>query len=103
MIFQMIFLHDFSRDARHSLFMTMSITKIAGDLAAGRLTARQHLETCLAAIDCEDGKRAFITVNTDAARAEAAMRSHIEAAQRVRVRALRAQPSRDETYDGDLL
>jgi DNA-binding GntR family transcriptional regulator len=39
----------------------------------------------------------------DAARAEAAMRAHIEAAQRVRVRALRAQPTRDETYDGDLL
>ena len=39
----------------------------------------------------------------DAALAEAAMRAHIEAAQRVRVRALRAQPSRDQTYDGDLL
>ena len=39
----------------------------------------------------------------DAALAEAAMRAHIEAAQRVRVRALRAQPTRDETYDGDLL
>ena len=49
----------------------MSISKIAGGLAAGRLTARQHLETCLAAIDSEDGRRAFITVNTDAARAEA--------------------------------
>ena len=51
--------------------MSMSVSKIAGDLAAGRLTARQHLETCLAAIDSEDGRRAFITVNTEAARAEA--------------------------------
>ena len=51
--------------------MSMSITNLVGQFAAGHLTARQHLETCLAAIDCEDGKRAFITVNTDAARAEA--------------------------------
>ena len=51
--------------------MSMSITNLVGQFAAGHLTARQHLETCLAAIDCEDGKRAFITVNIDAARAEA--------------------------------
>ena len=50
----------------------MSISKITGDLAAGKTTARQHLETCLEAIDSEDGRRAFITVNSDAARAEAA-------------------------------
>ena len=35
--------------------------------------------------------------------AEAAMRAHIEAAQRVRVRALRARPAQADTYDGDLL
>ena len=51
--------------------MSMSISKITGDLAAGKTTARQHLETCLEAIDSEDGRRAFITVNSDAARAEA--------------------------------
>ena len=51
--------------------MTMSISKITGDLAVGKTTARQHLETCLEAIDSEDGRRAFITVNSDAARAEA--------------------------------
>ena len=49
----------------------MLISKMAGDLAAGSLTARQHLETCLAAIDSEDGRRAFITVNAEDARAEA--------------------------------
>ena len=49
----------------------MSISTITGDLAAGKTTARQHLETCLEAIDSEDGRRAFITVNSDAARAEA--------------------------------
>ena len=49
----------------------MSISKITGDLAAGKTTARQHLETCLEAIDSEDGRRAFITVNSDAARTKA--------------------------------
>ena len=44
--------------------MSMSISKITGDLAAGKTTARQHLETCLEAIDSKDGRRAFITVNT---------------------------------------
>lgn len=39
----------------------------------------------------------------DGLRAEAAMRAHIEAAQRVRVRALRALPDRQHGYDGDLL
>ena len=44
---------------------------IADALAGGSLTARDHLESCLAAADCEDGRRAFITLNSDAARAEA--------------------------------
>ncbi len=39
----------------------------------------------------------------DGSLAEAAMRAHIEAAQRVRVRALRARPDRTPSYDGDLL
>ncbi|WP_111429731.1 GntR family transcriptional regulator [Rhodobacteraceae bacterium DSL-40] len=39
----------------------------------------------------------------DGAFAETAMRAHIEAAQRVRVRALRAQPGRMSGFDGDLL
>jgi len=51
--------------------MSQSISMIAKAFATGTLTARQHLESCLAAIDSEDGRRAFITVNTDAARAEA--------------------------------
>ena len=51
--------------------MSMLISDIAAGLAAGTLTARDHVESCLAAIDSEDGARAFITVNDDAARAEA--------------------------------
>ncbi|EBA09815.1 GntR family transcriptional regulator [Sagittula stellata] len=39
----------------------------------------------------------------DGALAEAAMRAHIEAAQRVRVRALRTLPNRTPGFDGDLL
>ncbi|MFW2589478.1 GntR family transcriptional regulator [Sagittula sp. SSi028] len=39
----------------------------------------------------------------DTALAEAAMRAHIEAAQRVRVRALRARPDQAPSFDGDLL
>lgn len=39
----------------------------------------------------------------DGSLAEAAMRAHIEAAQRVRVRALRARPDQTPSYDGDLL
>ncbi len=39
----------------------------------------------------------------EGALAEAAMRAHLEAAQRVRVRALRALPDRTPGFDGDLL
>ena len=39
----------------------------------------------------------------DGAAAEIAMRAHIEAAQRVRVRALRGQPGKPPGFDGDLL
>lgn len=39
----------------------------------------------------------------DGARAQVAMCAHIEAAQRVRVRALRARPQIGHGYDGDLL
>lgn len=48
----------------------------ADALAAGTLTARDHLESCLAAADCEDGRRAFISLNSEAARAQA---DHIDA------------------------
>lgn len=51
--------------------MSMTISTIAERLAAGTLTARDHVESCLAAIDSEDGTRAFITVNAEGARTEA--------------------------------
>ena len=51
--------------------MTMILTETASRLASGSLSARDHVESCLAAIDCEDGARAFITVNADTARKQA--------------------------------
>jgi len=51
--------------------MSMFISQIAAQLATGALTARDHVEACLAAIDNEDGARAFITVNANSARAAA--------------------------------
>ena len=51
--------------------MTMILSDIASRLADGRLSARDHVETCLAAIDSEDGARAFITTNADTARKQA--------------------------------
>ena len=38
--------------------MTMILSDIASRLASGSLSARDHVESCLAAIDCEDGARA---------------------------------------------
>ena len=49
----------------------MFVSDIAAQLAAGTLSARDHVEACLAAIDSEDGTRAFITVNIEAARTAA--------------------------------
>ena len=49
----------------------MILSDIASRLASGRLSTRDHVESCLAAIDCEDGARAFITVNAETARKQA--------------------------------
>ncbi len=58
-------------DRRMSISKPMTVADIAARLAAGTLSARDHVETCLAAIDSEDGARAFITVNIEAARTAA--------------------------------
>jgi len=60
-----------------SLLKSMIISDIAARLATGTLTARDHVESCLAATDSEEGARAFITVNADSARAAA---DHIDRA-----------------------
>ena len=49
----------------------MILSDIASRLASGSLSARDHVESCLAAIEGEDGARAFITVNADTARKQA--------------------------------
>lgn len=48
--------------------MTYYISDLANSLVSGTLTARQHVENCLSAIDCDDGRRAFMTVHDQAAR-----------------------------------
>ncbi len=51
--------------------MSYFIAEIAAALASGKLTARQHVEDCLAAINSDDGAAAFISVNSERARREA--------------------------------
>jgi DNA-binding GntR family transcriptional regulator len=85
-------------DAAKNRFLSRSITSLQKALmilGPTTLTEPDRAEKAVAehfgaldAIKSRDGELA-----------EAAMRAHIEAAQRVRVRALRAQP----LYDGDLL
>ena len=48
--------------------MSMLISDIVGQLAGGQLSARDHVESCLSAMDSEDGRRAFISVAADTAR-----------------------------------
>ena len=47
--------------------MTYYVSNLSRSLANGTISARQHVEDCLAAIDCEDGNRAFISVHKQAA------------------------------------
>ncbi len=51
--------------------MTYFIRDLADALAAGSITSRQLAEDCLARIDSDDGRRAFIVVNGDQLRVEA--------------------------------
>ena len=60
--------------------MSMMISDIAGQIAGGQLSARDHVESCLSAIDSEDGRRAFITVDADGARRTADQIDHMRAA-----------------------
>ena len=48
--------------------MSMLISDIVAQLAGGQLSARDHVESCLSAMDSEDGRRAFISVAADTAR-----------------------------------
>lgn len=51
--------------------MTYFISELADALQTGKTTARELMDACLAAIDCEDGRRAYMTVYEGAARAAA--------------------------------
>jgi len=56
--------------------MTLYLDKLCDALASGKTTARTLAEKCLAAIDSEDGRRAFIAVYDTRIRAEA---DHVDA------------------------
>ena len=51
--------------------MTYFISELADALQTGKTTARALVDACLAAIDCEDGRRAYMTVYEVAARTAA--------------------------------
>ena len=58
----------FARTKVIVIYMSMMISDIAGQIAGGQLSARDHVESCLSSIHSEDGRRAFITVDADSAR-----------------------------------
>ncbi|QFT45389.1 HTH-type transcriptional regulator LutR [Roseivivax sp. THAF40] len=85
-------------DAAKNRFLSRSITSLQKALMILGPTTLTEPDRAEKAVTEHRDILAAITAR-DGAGAEAAMRAHIEAAQRVRVRALRARP----TYDGDLL
>ena len=62
---------DFSRHWRHNSAMTFYLSDLSQKLADGKCTSRELVETCLAAIDSEDGRRAFIETYETRVRDEA--------------------------------
>lgn len=85
-------------DAAKNRFLTRSITSLQKALMILGPTTLTQPDRAEQAVEEHFGILDAIKAR-DGALAEAAMRAHIEAAQRVRVRALRARP----LYDGDLL
>ncbi|MBV7395716.1 GntR family transcriptional regulator [Mameliella sediminis] len=85
-------------DAAKNRFLTRSMTSLQRAMMILGPTTLTNPERAELAV-----KEHFAVLDAvqarDGARAEAAMRAHIEAAQRVRVRTLRARP----LYDGDLM
>lgn len=89
-------------DAAKNRFLTRSIHTLQKALMIlGPTTLTEPERAARAVAEHHDVLEAIKA--RDALAAEAAMRAHIEAAQRVRVRALRARPAQADTYDGDLL
>ena len=85
-------------DAAKNRFLTRSITSLQKALMILGPTTLTEPDRAEKAVT-EHSEILDAIKDRDGARAEAAMRAHIEAAQRVRVRALRARPQ----YDGDML
>lgn len=85
-------------DAAKNRFLTRSITSLQKALMILGPTTLTEPDRAMKAVEEHFGVLDAIKAR-DGALAEAAMRAHIEAAQRVRVRTLRARP----LYDGDML
>lgn len=85
-------------DAAKNRFLTRSITSLQKALMILGPTTLSEPDRVAKAVEEHFGVLGAIK-SRDGERAEAAMRAHIEAAQRIRVRSLRARPH----YDGDLL
>lgn len=90
--------HAAMLDAAKNRFLTRSITSLQKALMILGPTTLTEPDRAAKAVEEHFGVLDAIRAR-DGVLAEAAMRAHIEAAQRVRVRALRARP----LYDGDLL
>ena len=90
--------HASMLDAAKNRFLTRSVTSLQKALMILGPTTLTDPDRGAKAVDEHFGILDAVK-SRDGERAEIAMRSHIEAAQRVRVRSLRARP----LYDGDLL
>lgn len=89
-------------DAAKNRFLTRSIHALQKALMILGPTTLTQPDRAAKAVEEHFGVLDSIKAR-DGTLAEAAMRAHIEAAQRVRLRALRARPDQPPNYDGDLL
>ncbi|MBV7407419.1 GntR family transcriptional regulator [Maritimibacter sp. DP1N21-5] len=94
--------HGAMLDAARNRFLARSIRSLQKTLMILGPTTLTEPDRAEKAVEEHFGVLDAIKAR-DGSLAEAAMRAHIAAAQRVRVRALRAQPDRTSGHDGDLL
>lgn len=94
--------HSALLEAARNRFLTRSVQALQKALLILGPTTLTESDRAEQAVE-EHTRILDAILDRDGARAELAMRSHIEAAQRVRVRSLRARPDKGPNYDGDLL
>ena len=94
--------HSALLDAARNRFLTRSIQTLQKTLLILGPTTLIESERAATAVG-EHKAILEALASRDGAKAESAMRTHIEAAQKVRVRAMRARTDPASQYDGDLL